>query len=72
MGMEPGEYTVQPNQDFFQDWWSTNTRASGRLGEGDVERIAVAVADELERRARPSVLSVSTDDVRRWCPELKP
>lgn len=48
--------------------WGRETR----LSETDVERVAIAVADEMERRNRPSVLSVTTEDIVRWCPALKP
>lgn len=36
------------------------------LSERDVQRIALAVADEMEARSRPSVLTVSPEDVRRY------
>ena len=37
------------------------------LSATDIERIAVAVADELDRRAH-SPLRVTSADVRRWLP----
>ena len=75
MGFEPTYQPPLSRKMASQMSWlsSSNTERGGetRLSETDVERVAIAVVDEMERRNKPSVLSVTTEDIAKWCPALK-